>query len=167
MASRSARCASRPTASRPLALESSVELPAWLAGASLAEATRLGIADGRVGRMVKTMLFKAFYQYCVAEDIDWMVIGARSPLDRMYAGLLFEDVFPGRGFIPLKHAGDLPHRILAFEIASAVGALARGAPSAARPVRPPAIPTSRSAARAGAALRPARRAHEAPAALAA
>lgn len=103
---------------RPLALESSVELPDWLCGASLAEATRLGVAEGRIGRMVKTMLFKAFYQYCLAADIDWMVIGARSPLDRMYQALLFEDVFPG-SFIPLKHAGDLPHRILAFEMATA------------------------------------------------
>ncbi|MGE3376549.1 MAG: hypothetical protein AB7O37_23725 [Vicinamibacteria bacterium] len=104
---------------RPLALEGSVELPAWLAGASLAEATRLGVAEGRVGRMVKTMLFKALYLHCLAEDIDWMVIGARAPLDRMYAGLLFEDVFPGRGYVPLKHAGNLPHRILGFELASA------------------------------------------------
>lgn len=104
---------------RPLALEGSVELPAWLAAASLAEATRLGVAEGRVGRVVKTMLFKAFYRHCLAEDIDWMVIGARSPLDRMYAGLLFEDVFPGRGYIPLKHAGNLPHRILGFEMATA------------------------------------------------
>jgi len=104
---------------RPLALEGSVELPDWLAGASLAEATRLGVAEGRVGRMVKTMLFKALYLHCLAEDIDWMVIGARSPLDRMYAGLLFEDVFPGRGYVPLKHAGNLPHRILGFELASA------------------------------------------------
>lgn len=104
---------------RPLALESSVELPDWLCGASLAEATRLGVAEGRIGRMVKTMLFKAFYQHCLAADIDWMVIGARSPLDRMYEALLFEDVFPGRGTIPLKHAGNLPHRILAFELETA------------------------------------------------
>jgi hypothetical protein len=104
---------------RPLALESSVALPEWLAGASLAEATRLGVAEGRIGRVVKTMLFKAFYQHCLAEEIDWMVIGARAPLDRMYAGLLFEDVFPGRGYVPLKHAGNLPHRILGFEMASA------------------------------------------------
>jgi hypothetical protein len=48
-----------------------------------------------------------------------MVIGARSPLDRMYEALLFEDVFPGRGTIPLKHAGNLPHRILAFELETA------------------------------------------------
>jgi hypothetical protein len=104
---------------RPLALESSVELPEWLSGASLAEATRLGIAEGRIGRMVKTMLFKAFYQYCLAVGIDWMVIGARSPLDRMYQALLFQDVFPGQGTIPLKHAGNLPHRILAFELETA------------------------------------------------
>lgn len=104
---------------RPLALESSVELPEWLAGASLAEATRLGIAEGRIGRMVKAMLFKAFYQYCLAAGIDWMVIGARSPLDRMYQSLLFHDVYPGQGYVPLKHAGNLPHRILAFELETA------------------------------------------------
>jgi hypothetical protein len=104
---------------RPLALESSVELPEWLSGASLAEATRLGIAEGRIGRMVKTMLFKALYQYCLAAGIEWMVIGARSPLDRMYQALLFQEVFPGQGAIPLKHAGNLPHRILAFEVETA------------------------------------------------
>lgn len=104
---------------RPLALESSVELPEWLSGARLAEATRLGIAEGRIGRMVKTMLFKAFYQHCLAAEMEWMVIGARSPLDRMYQALLFQDVFPGQGYIPLKHAGNLPHRILAFELETA------------------------------------------------
>jgi hypothetical protein len=105
--------------SRPLTLESSVELPEWLQGRSLAEATRLGVTEGRIGRVVKTMLFKAFYQYCIAADIDWLVIGARSPLDRMYQALLFQEVFPGQGYIPLKHAGNLPHRILGFEMETA------------------------------------------------
>ncbi len=104
---------------RPLSLESSVELPDWLCERSLAEATRLGVTEGRIGRMVKTMLFKAFYQYCLAADIEWMVIGARSPLDRMYQALLFQDVFPGQGYIPLMHAGNLPHRVLAFELETA------------------------------------------------
>lgn len=104
---------------RALALESSVELPEWLSGSSLAEATRLGIAEGRIGRVVKTMLFKAFYQYCLSAGIDWMVIGARSPLDRMYQALLFQDVYPELGYVPLKHAGNLPHRILAFELETA------------------------------------------------
>jgi len=104
---------------RALTLEGSVELPDWLAERSLAEATRLAVSEARIGRVVKTMLFKAFYLYCVEQGIDWMVIGARSPLDRMYEALLFADLFPGQGYFPLKHAGNLPHRILALEIGSA------------------------------------------------
>jgi hypothetical protein len=104
---------------RPLAIEQSVALPAWLRHHRLAEATRLGIATGSIGRVVKIMLFKAFYQYCKRAGVDWMVIGARSPLDRQYEALLFQDVFPGRGFVPLAHAGNIPHRVLAFEMATA------------------------------------------------
>jgi len=65
------------------------------------------------------MLYKAMFQYCEDAQIDWLVIGARSPLDRQYEALLFKEVFPERGFIPLSHGGNIPHRILAFEIASA------------------------------------------------
>ena len=103
----------------PLAIEGSVELPEWLAGHTLAEATRLGIAEGRVGRVVKTMLFKALYLYCVEQGIEWMVIGARPPLDRMYEALLFTDVFPAQTYFPLKHGGNIPHRILALDIGAA------------------------------------------------
>jgi hypothetical protein len=105
--------------SKPLAIEKSVALPAWLRQRRLAEATRLGITQQRVGRVVKVMLFKAFYLYCKRAGVDWMVIGARSPLDRQYESLLFQDVFPGRGFVPLAHAGNIPHRILGFEMATA------------------------------------------------
>ncbi|MDA8108696.1 MAG: hypothetical protein M0015_08710 [Betaproteobacteria bacterium] len=105
--------------SGPLAIEQSVQLPASLREASLAEPTRLGIVEGRIGRVVKTMLFKALYQYCRDAEIDWIVIGARSPLDRQYQALLFEDVFPGKGFIPLRHAGNIPHRVLAFRMDTA------------------------------------------------
>lgn len=101
---------------RKLALEQSVELPSWLQGSSQAEATRLGVALGRTGRLAKTALFKAYYEYCVMEGIEWMVIAARSPLDRQYEALLFQDVIPGAGFIPMRHAGNIPHRVLAFNI---------------------------------------------------
>ena len=104
---------------RPLAIEQSVALPAWLRRRRLAEATRLGIGTGGIGRVVKVLLFKAFYQYCLQSGIEWMVIGARSPLDRQYESLLFRDVFPGRGFVPLAHAANIPHRILAFDLQTA------------------------------------------------
>ncbi|WP_230414451.1 N-acyl amino acid synthase FeeM domain-containing protein [Collimonas silvisoli] len=102
-----------------LGLEQSVTLPDWLQGRRLAEATRLGIIDSKIGKVVKALLFKAYFQYCVENGIDWMVITARTPLDRQYAALLFQDVFPGQGFMPMRHVGNLPHRVMAFEIATA------------------------------------------------
>ena len=104
---------------RPLALESSVTLPDRFKGSVLAEAARLGVTQERVGRVVKTLLFKAFYIHCLNVGIDWMVITARSPLDKHYESLLFEDVFPERGYIPMSHVGGIPHRIFAHEIATA------------------------------------------------
>lgn len=102
----------------PLSIEQGVELPAWLSNKSQAEATRLGIDLGRTGRLVKTTLFKAFFLYCVEANIEWMVIGARSPLDRMYDALLFQDLFPGQ-YIPMRHFNNIPHRVLAFEVGTA------------------------------------------------
>ena len=104
---------------QPLTLEQSVQLPDWLQGRSLAEATRLGITEDRVGRLVKTMLFKVFYQYCLLQEIEWMVIAGRSPIDRQYERLLFKDVYPGMGYIPLRHANNMPHRVMAFHVDSA------------------------------------------------
>lgn len=103
----------------PLALEQSVELPDWLQGRSLAEATRLGVSEGHQGRLVKTVLFKAYFLYCQQAKIDWMVITARKPLDRQYDALLFRDCFGAGEFIPMSHVGDIPHRVMAFEIATA------------------------------------------------
>jgi hypothetical protein len=101
-----------------LTLSQSVELPAWLRNQSMAEATRLGVEIGRTGRLVKTVLFKAYYLYCVQADIDWMVITARPPVDRQYEALLFQDLFPGR-LMPMRHVNDIPHRVLAFEVGTA------------------------------------------------
>ena len=46
---------------KPLAVEQSIELPDWMRGKSLAEATRLGVTDGKGGRLVTTVLFKSIY----------------------------------------------------------------------------------------------------------
>ncbi|MFT3721216.1 N-acyl amino acid synthase FeeM domain-containing protein [Pseudorhodoferax sp.] len=102
----------------PLALERSVTLPEHLQHATLAEATRLGVARRTEGLAVKTVLFKAFFLYCQQQQIDWMVITARAPIDRQYERLLFSDVDPTRGYVPLPHVGNLPHRILCLEVSS-------------------------------------------------
>lgn len=104
---------------RPLALERSLELPDWLQGRPLAEAVRLGVTEERIGRVVKTALFKAYFLYCVEQGVDWMVIAGRSPIDRQYERLMFRDVYPGQGFIPLRHAAGMPHRVMAMQVSQA------------------------------------------------
>lgn len=104
---------------KPLCLEQSVTLPDWLKTLPLAEATRLGVANGKVGRLVTTVLFKAYFQYCQQAGIEWMVVTARAPIDRTYDRLMFDDVYPGAGFIPIHHVGNLPHRVMSFNVETA------------------------------------------------
>lgn len=102
-----------------LALQTSVDLPRWLDGKALAHVSRLGVVQGGMGRLVKLMLFKGLFRYWEKERIDWAVVAARPPLDRMYEQLLFQDVFPDQGFVPLPHMNNIAHRVMAFEVATA------------------------------------------------
>ena len=99
-----------------LPIEKSIGLPARFSTLRLVEATRLAVANGKQGLMVKMALFKAFYLHCKQNDIDAMVIAGRSPLDRMYQRLMFEDVYPNLGYIELAHANNLPHRIQSLDL---------------------------------------------------
>lgn len=103
---------------RPLGVEESVTLPPWLQGRRLVEATRLGIDEGRVGRLVKMALIKACFMYCEENAVEWSVATGRHPVDRQYEQLMFIDVFPDRAPVPLRHVGNIPHRVMAFEIAT-------------------------------------------------
>jgi hypothetical protein len=106
----------RTNLQRPLDMEESVVLPEWLQGRRLVEATRLGVGDGRESRLVKMALIKACFMYCQENAIEYSVATARSAVDRQYEQLTFVDVFPDLGPIPLRHVGNIPHRVMAFEI---------------------------------------------------
>lgn len=101
---------------RPLDLEQSVTLPAPLRKRVLTEATRLAVSQAAVGRVVKAMLMKAMFLQCEASGIECIVAAARHPMDRFYQWLFFEDVFPGGDFIPMAHAGMIPHRVMACDV---------------------------------------------------
>ncbi len=103
----------------PLALEHDVALPEWLQNQGMAEATRLGVTQAAAGRLVKTVLFKAYYLYCIQNNLPYMVITARAPIDRQYDRLLFKDVYPNMGYIPMPHVFNLPHRLMYFHAANA------------------------------------------------
>jgi len=103
----------------PLALESGMRLPPWLASRRRAQISRLAVVQGATS-MVKLMLMKASYQYCLETQVRWMVIGARSQaLIRNYRNLGFRDVFEPGAWIPLASVGGLPHQILAFDVEGA------------------------------------------------
>lgn len=103
----------------PLQLEGSVILPRWLADEPRAELTRLAVMPG-ADPQTRLILMKAAYLYCLASQVRWMVIGARSnALIRIYQGLGFTDVLGPDDRVPLAHAGNLPHRILAFDVTAA------------------------------------------------
>jgi hypothetical protein len=103
----------------PLPLEASISLPDHLRGRPLAGVSRLAVKAGARGRLVKLALFKALHRYCLAKQVEWILIGARPPLDQTYLDLGFEDMFSDGILRPLATAANVPHRILSFEVFTA------------------------------------------------
>jgi hypothetical protein len=107
-------------ARRPLQIEQSAVLPEPLGDRMLAEITRLSVLPGHDDPRVKLGLMKATYLYSLARQVHWMVIGARSEgLIRQYRRLGFTDLLPDGTMVPLAHAGNLPHRVLGFDVIAA------------------------------------------------
>jgi len=107
-------------ARQPLQIEQSTVLPEPLGDRMLAEVTRLSVLPGHDDPRVKLGLMKATYLYCIARQVHWMVIGARcDALIRQYRRLGFTDLLPDGQMVPLAHAGNLPHRVLGFDVTAA------------------------------------------------
>lgn len=103
----------------PLTIESSLHLPAWLASRPRAQISRLAVVAG-ASNVVKLLLMKASYQYCLATQVRWMVIGARSAaLIRNYRSLGFKDVFEPGSWVALASGGGLPHQVLTLDVTGA------------------------------------------------
>lgn len=105
---------------RPLQIEQAAPLPETLRTAVAAEITRLAVQPGNRDPALRLALMKAAYLTCLVRQARWMVIGARGPgLTRQYTTLGFIDIADGGLSVPLPHAGDLPHRILIFDVTAA------------------------------------------------
>lgn len=103
----------------PLTLEASIELPEQFRSRPLAGVSRLAVKAGPKGRLVKLALFKAMHRYCIAKQVEWVLIGARPPLEQGYMELGFVDLFTDKQLRPLVSANNVLHRILCFEVFSA------------------------------------------------
>lgn len=104
---------------KPLPLEQAVTLPEAMHSATLAEAVRFSVTirANRGGHSLpRDALFKAYYLACVSLNIEWMVIGARNPLHKLYLGLLFNDISPDGKPVALPYADNIPHRVLRLRV---------------------------------------------------
>ena len=80
----------------PLRFEREFDLPERFQKKALAEAGRMVTQNGPKGRMVVPALVKVAYEACFHTGIDALLLIARSPIDRMYTAMQFEDVFGQR-----------------------------------------------------------------------
>ena len=100
----------------PLPIEQYAPLPEEYNQVPMAEVSRLAVRARNSGTLVKLALFKALHRYCLAKQIQCIVIGARPPLDRDYIALGFKDVFPDKQLRVLNSTGGIAHRILSADL---------------------------------------------------
>ncbi len=108
----------RTNATSQLPIESVIDVPKEMRGRKLCEATRLAIKGAGGSRMVRDALFKGCFATCDMLTMDFMLVGARKPVDRVYEWMGFSDVNAEGTLIPLPYAGNIPHRVMYLERAN-------------------------------------------------
>lgn len=98
-----------------LPVESLLPEDGFFAGKTIAFVTRLGVSNHPESSLAKLALFKALHRYCLACQIDWIVVTARPPMDRQYNRLGFIDVYSDKRLVPINWSGNIPMRIMALE----------------------------------------------------
>lgn len=101
----------------PLMVDGLLELPASLKRQSIAEGSRLVVRDGCNARHVRLMLWKAFHRYCLAAQVQTILVAARDAAALEYEWLGFRDVFSdGWRFAP-RGRNLATHRLMRLEVA--------------------------------------------------
>lgn len=88
----------------PLRFEKEFSLDARFQNRPMLEAGRMTAAGGVAGRMVVPALIKVTFEICYRTGIDYLLLIARSPIDRMYKAMQFQDMF-GRKVVTSAQPG--------------------------------------------------------------
>lgn len=99
-----------------LRLEDSFLLPSALRKGRIAEISRLAIPSRSNSLTLRLMLIKAAYWYSRANLVERCFLCVRYPVDRQYRRFDLDDVMTNDEFVPMKHIGMIPHRILWFDV---------------------------------------------------
>lgn len=87
-------------------------------GRTIAHVTRLAVAGGAEASLVKITLFKALHRYCLACQIDWIVVTALPPMDKQYTRLGFINIYEEETLIPISWSADIPMKLMGLEVIS-------------------------------------------------
>ena len=100
-------------------VESCIELPDEMREDGRAEITKLAALPGS-DPLVKLALWKVGYLYCLASQVRWLFITARSRgLIRQYRSLGAKPFFADERMLPLSYVSDIAHQVLIFDVLSA------------------------------------------------
>lgn len=98
-----------------LPLQLSMDLPASFRKKRMMEATRLCVLSHPHARQVRSSLFKALFQFCNAQKMDWMLATGRRPIDRIYDSLQFVDVEEPGKFYAMANVNGMLHRVMGLK----------------------------------------------------
>lgn len=103
---------------QPLKIEQDFDLGTRFQRRFVAEAGRLTVAGRPESRMAALALVKAMYEICAHCHVDDAVITARTPMDRVYLAMRFDDLLHGKKK-PFPPVGHLPHGVYLMPIQEA------------------------------------------------
>ncbi|HEY0878759.1 MAG TPA: hypothetical protein VGE10_09925 [Zeimonas sp.] len=109
----------------PMMVDGLLELPASMKHRSIAEGSRLVVREGPHAQDVRRMLWKAFHRYCLAAQVQTMLVAAREAAARDYEWLGFTDVFPGGALFAPRGRELATHRLLQLGVFEAHEAMMR------------------------------------------
>ncbi len=100
----------------PMMIDGLLELPASFRCRSIAEGSRLVVRDGPETTQVRRILWKAFHRYCLAAQVQTMLVAARDAAAREYEWLGFTDVLPGGPLFAPRGHDRATHRLMSLDV---------------------------------------------------
>ncbi len=100
----------------PLEFEGAVELPVEYLNTNISLVQRLSIVAGADGVHAKKSLFKAFYLYSLAMQVEWMFLYTPPPRDKLFFRLGFSPVLNGDSVIAGPFSDGRSVRLLSLRV---------------------------------------------------
>lgn len=99
-------------------MESAIAMPPKLKDQLLAEVCRFCIKCNENSAIVRLALFKALYLYCYANQVQYLLCGARKPINKMYKSLGFIPLDGGdqEKWVRVGYAGNIEHSMLVLDV---------------------------------------------------